>query len=130
MKNIEIIQRKLISDSRGWLLKAINGHEAGLPDKTGEIYVVCGYSAQSRGGHYHLKASEWFTLIKGKALLRLKNIHDSTINEIELTMDNPITVFVPPFIAHEFVNLQDSEFVLLAYSDELYDPKDTVLFSL
>jgi len=70
MKNIEplsdrikIIPRKKIEDSRGWFLKVITGLEDGLPDKMGEVYTVYSEKGAARGGHYHIEATEWFTLL-------------------------------------------------------------------
>lgn len=126
MENIEIINRKIIQDSRGWFLKAITGHEANLPCYTGEVYVVSGFPGENRGSHYHLKANEWFTLLSGKVLLRLKNIETQEEGNIILSMDSPKTIMVSPLIAHRFDNLEDSDFILLAYTDLLYEPNDTI----
>ena len=68
-QSIEIINRKRINDSRGWFLKPITGTEKGLPHFTGEIYTVYSENGASRGGHYHKKAKEWFTLLSDSMLL-------------------------------------------------------------
>jgi len=49
---------------------------------------------------------------------------------IQLYADNPTTVYVPANIAHAFVNTEEYPFMMLAYTDELYDPKDTIPYSL
>lgn len=126
---VEIIQRRIISDQRGWLLKAVTGKENGLPNHTGEIYTVCGYPNQIRGGHYHNLATEWFTLIVGESILRLKDMETKEEYSLRLVMDNPLTIVVPPMIAHQFESCSDGEFMVLAYSDFHYDPSDTVRFN-
>ena len=35
---VQIINRRLIADERGWFLKAITGTEEGIPNHTGEVY--------------------------------------------------------------------------------------------
>ncbi len=122
---VEIIKRTLLKDQRGWLLKTLTGYEEGLPLRTGEIYVVCGYPNQIRGGHYHEVAKEWFTLIKGEALLKLKDINNGEETSMILNSDQPLTIVVPPLIAHQFESISNREFILLAYSDRQYDPVDT-----
>lgn len=128
---IEIIDRKYFADDRGWFLKVLTGKENGLPQHTGEIYVTSAKPRFSKGGHFHLIATEWFTLIKGRATLLLVDIESG--DKISMSLDSaiPQTVVVPPNIAHCFENNSDNEdYILLAYTDLLYDPKDTISFSI
>ncbi|MCZ4224371.1 WxcM-like domain-containing protein [Pedobacter rhodius] len=127
---IEIIPRKFLKDERGWLFKTLTGTEKGLPNYTGEIYTVCGLPNQIRGGHYHKEATEWFTIIGGEATLKLKDILTLEELTLKLSIEEPITIVVPPLVAHQFENPSDKEFLLLAYSNLLYDPKDTIIFNL
>lgn len=52
---VRIIQRRLISDDRGWFLKVITGTEEGIPSHTGEVYLTMGKPGQERGGTIILK---------------------------------------------------------------------------
>ena len=123
-----IINRRLIKDERGWFLKAITGTEEHLPSHTGEVYLTMGKTGQSKGGHYHPKALEWFTIIQGKALLKLEDVETHEKKEIEMSLDKAITVFIPNNVAHIVVNKGCEDFVLLAYTDRLYDPTDTIAY--
>ena len=123
---VQIIQRRLISDDRGWFLKAITGTEDGIPHHTGEVYLTMGKPGQAKGGHYHPQAVEWFTLIHGEAILKLEDMETHSRRDIEMSLDKAITVFIPNNVAHIVVNKGNEEFVLLAYTDKLYDPKDTI----
>jgi dTDP-4-dehydrorhamnose 3,5-epimerase-like enzyme len=127
---IKIIKRHLKKDSRGYFLKVLTGTEKGLPDKTGEIYVTMANPNESRGGHYHAIATEYFTIIQGKATLLLEDVLTNEIMYIYLDSEYPVTVIVPPNVAHIFNNASENEFVLLAYSDILYDPKDTIVYQI
>lgn len=126
---IKIYNRNIIEDERGWFLKALNGKEENLPLYTGEIYITVANPLETKGCHYHVIANEWFTLLSGSCLLSLHDVEKDTKEDIELSMKSPITVYVPAKIAHAFRNLSsDHSFILLAYSDQLYDPKDTISF--
>lgn len=125
---IKIIQRRKIVDTRGWFLKIITGKEDNLPQYTGEIYTVYAESGLSRGGHYHKKASEWFTLLKGEARLYLSDIQNDEHLILNLDSNNPTTIFIPPYIAHQFEASRETAFLLLAYTDKLYDPEDTIQY--
>lgn len=126
-EKIEIIERKKLGDSRGWFLKVIDGKEKGLPSHTGEIYLTHASGIdQVRGNHYHPKAKEWFTLLEGKAELKLKDMETDECHSIRLNAKTPQTIVIPPNVAHAFVNTQEEPFLLLAYTDVLYDPSDTI----
>lgn len=125
---IKIIPRKLIHDDRGWFLKVIDGKEENLPKQTGEIYITNAKEGKAKGGHYHKKASEWFTLLAGSCDLLLVDIETNEKMVIELSDNEPKTIYVPNGVAHIFINKLKSDFMLLAYSDLLYDPNDTIPF--
>lgn len=127
---VQIINRRLIADERGWFLKAITGTEDGIPNHTGEVYLTMGKPGQAKGGHYHPEAVEWFTLIKGEAILKLEDMETHTRKDIEMSLDKAITVFIPNNVAHIVVNNGNEDFILLAYTDKLYDPKDTISYTI
>lgn len=127
---IKIIPRKFIKDSRGWFLKAIDGMESNLPSHTGEVYLTMGTPGQIKGGHYHPKALEWFTVIAGEALLRLEDIKTKERMEVYLNLGKPQTVFVPNNVAHDFKNIGEENMIVIAYTDRLYDPADTITYKL
>lgn len=130
VERAKIISRRLIADNRGWFLKAITGTEDNIPNHTGEVYLTMGKPGQAKGGHYHPEAVEWFTIIEGKAVLKLEDIETHERLDIEMSLEKAITVFIPNNVAHIVVNAGDSDFILLAYTDKLYDPKDTIPYSI
>ena len=93
--NVQIIKRRLIADDRGWFLKAITGTEDGIPTRTGEVYLTMGKPGQAKGGHYHPEAVEWFTIIEGRAILKLEDMETHERRDIEMTLEDAITVFIP-----------------------------------
>lgn len=129
-EKVTIIKRRLIKDDRGWFLKVITGKEKQLPQATGEVYVTMGNKGQSKGGHYHPLAVEWFTLIQGDAVLKLEDIKTHERLDIDMSLDKAITVFIPNNVAHIVVNKGENPFVLLAYTDKLYDPRDTIPYDI
>jgi dTDP-4-dehydrorhamnose 3,5-epimerase-like enzyme len=129
-QRVRIIPRRLIADDRGWFLKAITGTEQDIPHHTGEVYLTMGKPGQTKGGHYHPEALEWFTIIQGSALLKLEDMQTHERMDIEMSLDKAITVFIPNQVAHSIVNNSDQDFILLAYTDKLYDPTDTVAYTI
>lgn len=130
IQKVQIIPRSLIKDERGWFLKAITGTEEGLPLHTGEVYLTMGKPGQVKGGHYHPEAVEWFTIIEGAATLKLEDIETHERRDIEMSLEKAITVYIPNQVAHVVVNSGDNDFILLAYTDKLYDPADTIAYQI
>jgi dTDP-4-dehydrorhamnose 3,5-epimerase-like enzyme len=131
-ERIRLYPRTRRGDARGWLLKCLDGHEAGLPPNVGEVYVVMALSGQVRGAHYHRVAHEWFTPLQGRATLLLADPVDGERLELEFAADHPQTVHVPPGIAHAFRaerGAGDVPSLLCAYSDQRYAPDDTIPFA-
>lgn len=127
---IKIYERCLIKDNRGWFLKAMTGNESELGSNIGEIYFTSAVPGHTKGGHYHNRANEWFTLVTGKAILILEDIITKERMEIRLDSTCPQTVFIPPMVAHSVHNISDNDFILCAYTDLKYDPADTIPYDL
>ena len=127
---VQIIKRRLIADERGWFIKAITGTEENIPSHTGEVYLTMAKPGQAKGGHDHPEAVEWFTLIEGEARLQLEDMETHQKMEIPMSLEKAETVFIPNGVAHIVVNLSERDFILLAYTDKLYDPQDTIPYRL
>lgn len=127
---IRIIPRKLIVDERGWFLKVVTGTEEDIPQHTGEVYLTMGKVGHAKGGHYHPKALEWFTLVSGKAVLKLEDVVTHEKLQLKISFEDAITVFVPNMVAHSWQNLGEQDFIVLAYTDLKYNPIDTVIYKL
>ena len=130
IEKVRIIPRRLIADDRGWFLKAITGTEEDIPSHTGEIYLTMGKPGQAKGGHYHPEAVEWFTIIEGSAILKLEDMETHERMDVEMPFEKAQTVFIPNNVAHIVVNNSDKDFILLAYTDKLYDPSDTIAYHI
>ena len=130
-EKITIYPRKLLTDERGWFLKVMTGNEDFLPKYIGEVYFTCGIRGKKKGSHYHSMAQEWFTVIQGKALLKLEDINTHERKDIILDAEEPITVYIPQDIAHSVEATEDCDsFILCAYTDLHYDPKDTIAYEI
>lgn len=130
LNKVKVIPRRLICDERGWFLKAITGTEEGIPNHTGEVYLTMGRPGQNKGGHYHPEAVEWFTIVEGSATLKLEDVDTHERRDIEMSLEKAITVFIPNNVAHIVCSNSDKDFILLAYTDKLYDPNDTIAYAI
>ena len=92
------------------------------------MYITSAKPGESKGGHYHLKAHEWFTLLKGKTLLTMIDVETNEKTQLSLVATEPETIYIPPGVAHCFYNSGDLDFILIAFTNLKYDPADTILF--
>ncbi len=129
---IRLIPRVVRGDARGWLLKVIDGHEADLPDRTGEVYLTLAHPGQIRGNHYHAGTAEWFTVVQGAAEVRLVDPIGGETMHLVLRSSDPMTLFVPPGVAHAFLcpDAANESMLLVAYASKLYDASDTISWKL
>lgn len=130
LSKIQIIQLKKIRDNRGFFLKVINSIHLNHNFSELEVYITNCVPGETRGGHYHIVAKEWFFLLSGKCILKLQDIQTNETFSLELTGDDENLIYIPPNIAHEFVNVSETEnFSLLAVTDKYYRPEDTIPYS-
>lgn len=128
---IKIIERKLLINQRGWFLKVITGFENALPNRIGEIYLTMANPGEWRANHYHYKTAEWFTIFEGEAKIILEDINSKEKLELLINAVNPKTLYVPPGIAHVFINTSPiNKMMLIAYAENTYDPADTCPYNL
>ena len=71
-----------------------------------------------------------FTIIEGSAILKLEDMETHERRDIEMPFEKAQTVFIPNNVAHIVVNNSDKDFILLAYTDKLYDPADTIAYQI
>jgi dTDP-4-dehydrorhamnose 3,5-epimerase-like enzyme len=130
MTKIKTYSLNKISDNRGYFLKTYMSDKFDINEKELEVYITNAKPGESKGGHYHEKANEWFTLIKGECILILIDINTKKSTRIDLNEQDPKTIYVPPFIAHEFFNSSSEEFILLAVTDKVFRKEDTIPFKI
>ena len=109
-------------------MKTLTGREDGLPNSTGEVYFTSAKAGCNKGGHYHEIAQEWFTMIVGRGILVLEDIDTKERLEIEMNFERPETIYIPQRVAHRVDNRSGKDYIMCAYTDVLYDPKDTITY--
>lgn len=114
-------------DGRGWL--AVPFARSRLPAQLrfAEVYLVSSDRAgQRRGDHYHRRAWEAFAVVEGRGRLELLDPQTGEARSLELGSSSPLTVVVPPGLAHALVAGEGGRFVAAALSSEEHDPGDVV----
>src|SRR6266404_967181 len=102
-------------DDRGWLAEIIRPEFVNSKE-LGQIFLTIAMPGKTKGGHYHLRKTEWFCVIKGRGLLRIWNHKTNrTLEERELKETNLEIVAMPLKYMHAIKNIGDEDMYLLVY---------------
>jgi UDP-2-acetamido-2,6-beta-L-arabino-hexul-4-ose reductase len=78
----------------------------------------------TRGNHFHTRKIERFAVIKGKALIQLRQIGTEKIMNFYLDGEEPAFVDMPIWFTHNIKNIGSEELYTLFWINEFYDPND------
>lgn len=109
-------------DDRGWLAEIIRTED--VNSQFGQILITTALPGKIKGNHYHRRKKEWYSVIKGKGLLRLKDLKTGEIKDLTLDSVDMKLVEIPLNIAHAIKNIGNEELFLLAYVSESFNAQD------
>jgi dTDP-4-dehydrorhamnose 3,5-epimerase-like enzyme len=89
-----------------------------------------GAPGETRANHYHRRTTEWFCPVAGRGMLYLLEVASERRAALRFDAATPISVRVPPGVAHSLVADADAELAVLAVADVPYDPQDTDTFAV
>jgi UDP-2-acetamido-2,6-beta-L-arabino-hexul-4-ose reductase len=82
-----------------------------------------------RGNHYHQHKTEYFTVLQGEAVLRLRDKFNGNEANYWLHDNYPRTIRVAPYWVHAIQNTGPDELILLVQSDQVFDPEQPDTYS-
>lgn len=107
------------SDLRGNFVEIIRLNSGG------QISFSTTVSGVTRGNHFHTRKAERFTVIKGKALIEIRQIGTKLVKSFELDGENPSFVDMPIWYTHNIKNVGSEDLYTIFWINEPYDPKDS-----
>lgn len=104
-------------DSRGNFTELIKSKSFG------QVSISKSCKGITRGNHYHNTKNEKFCVIKGEAVIKLRNILDDKIISYYVSDKKIEVVDIPPGYTHSIENLTggDGEMILLIWANEVFD---------
>ena len=109
---------ELKTDERGSLFELIKSKQFG------QIFISTTKPGYVRGNHYHDSKVEKFCLIKGKAIIKLRNLLTQENISYEVSDQKIEIVDIPPGYTHSIQNIGKDEMIVLFWSDEIFDPQN------
>ena len=82
----------------------------------------------TRGNHFHTRKVERFSVIKGRASIKLRKFGRDEVTEYILDGSEPAYVDMPVWYTHNLTNIGNEELVTLFWINEFYDPSDPDTF--
>lgn len=130
LSEAHFFQREVFRDSRGWLLKILDGKKPGGPDCIREVYATCSNPGEVRGHHYHHRAREWFCVLSGDASVLLEDPSSGDRRLFMLSGETPGVLEVPPGVAHAVKASSERPLWMVAVADQGHDPGDVVPYQV
>lgn len=78
----------------------------------------------TRGNHFHTRKIERFAVIKGKALIQLRQIGTDKVLDFYLDGNEPAYVDMPVWFTHNIKNTGEEELYTIFWINEFFDPND------
>lgn len=78
----------------------------------------------TRGNHFHTRKIERFAVIKGKALIQLRQIGSGKVLDFYLDGTEPAYVDMPVWFTHNIKNIGEEELYTIFWINEFFDPED------
>ena len=124
--NINRMRLSKKEDARGWL---VENESQIVKDSMKHFLFSVSKPNVIRGQHYHKRKTEWFLVVKGKALIVFEDINNSERKSIEVDGERAEIIEMPPMLAHAIKNIGDDDLYLMAIVNEPLDRKDPDTFS-
>jgi UDP-2-acetamido-2,6-beta-L-arabino-hexul-4-ose reductase len=109
-------------DARGTFVEVIRLHAGGQVSFSRTVPGI------TRGNHFHTRKIERFAVIKGNALIQLRQIGTNKTMNFEMNGNEPSYVDMPIWFTHNIKNTGEGELFTLFWINEFYDPEDPDTF--
>ena len=89
----------------------------------GQFSVNISRPGSTKGQHWHQTKWEFFMVVAGHGLIRMRRIDSGEVLEFEVSGDNIQAVHMLPGYTHNIINLSDTEdLVTMMWANEVFDP--------
>ena len=110
------VSYKTHSDERGSFIELLRAESGGqFSYSTTKPGII-------RGNHFHTRKIERFSVLRGKALIKLRKIGTEKVYQFELDGDSPAFVDMPIWYTHNIKNIGKQELLTAFWINEAYDP--------
>jgi UDP-2-acetamido-2,6-beta-L-arabino-hexul-4-ose reductase len=94
----------------------------------GQISFSSTKSGITRGNHFHTRKIERFAVIKGEALIQLRQVGKNEVMNFYLSGEKPSYVDMPVWFTHNITNVGKEELLTFFWINEFYNEEDPDTF--
>lgn len=110
-------------DARGWLMEVFRDDD--LPGGVKPVmgYISLTHPGVARGPHEHKEQTDVFAFLSGTFRLYLwenRPGREEVREVLEVGVNNPVVVVVPPGVVHAYKNIGPEDALVLNFPDALY----------
>ncbi len=105
------------ADARGSFFEIIRSHGG-----AGQSSFSTTAPGISRGDHFHRRKIERFTVLAGRAVMRLRKVLGDEVIEFEVTGDEPVAVDMPTMWSHVIENIGDEVLYTSFWTNDIFNP--------
>ncbi len=113
---------KVHTDERGKLFEVIR--MAG----GGQVFFSTTKPGVIRGNHFHTRKIEWFCVLEGDAVIRLRKVDDTQVHEFRVSGDSPQFISIPVLHTHQIENVGERDLLTMFWCNEIFAAEDTDTF--
>jgi UDP-2-acetamido-2,6-beta-L-arabino-hexul-4-ose reductase len=113
---------RLHSDARGQLFEILR--LAG----GGQIFFSTTKPGVIRGNHFHSRKIEWFCVVRGEAIIRLRRVGDDSVREFQVSGNSPQFISIPPLYTHQIENVGSEDLLTMFWCNEIFQASDPDTF--
>lgn len=113
---------RLQSDARGQLFEILR--LAG----GGQIFFSTTKPGAIRGNHFHSRKIEWFCVVRGEAVIRLRRVGDGSVSEFRVSGVSPQFISIPPLYSHQIENVGSEDLLTMFWCNEIFQASDPDTF--
>jgi UDP-2-acetamido-2,6-beta-L-arabino-hexul-4-ose reductase len=94
----------------------------------GQVFFSTTKPGVIRGNHFHCHKVEWFCVVRGEAVIRLRRVGDHQIREFRVSGQSPEFISIPALHTHSIENIGEEELLTMFWCNEIFEPADPDTF--
>ena len=94
----------------------------------GQIFFSVTKPGVIRGDHFHSRKVEWFCVVRGEAMIRIRRVGDTRVREFRVSGNKPEFISIPALHTHQIENVGNEELLTMFWCNEIFQPSDPDTF--
>lgn len=94
----------------------------------GQIHFAATKPGVIRGNHFHSRKVEWFCVVRGEAVIRIRRVGDGRVREFRVSGAKPEFISIPALHTHQIENVGSDDLLTMFWCNEIFQPGDPDTF--